>query len=215
MDSDTAPRAGRRIVMWNPPLIEERTQRRRSPLSEGAELLADLVSEGMRTICFLRSRKGIELIQRFARMRLEDRGQTDLADRIAPYRAGYTPFQRREIERRLAEGELLGVVATDALELGIDIGELDASICVTFPGTVASLRQMWGEGGRAHRGDWPSTSPATTHSTSSSAAIPMSSSTARSRQRSSITRTSASRAATCSPRPMRRRWGRASAAGRG
>ena len=152
VDSDTAPRAGRRIVMWNPPLIEERTQRRRSPLSEGAELLADLVSEGMRTICFLRSRKGIELIQRFARMRLEERGQADLAARIAPYRAGYTPQQRREIEARLAAGELLGVVATDALELGIDIGELDASICVTFPGTVASLRQMWGRAGRRTEG---------------------------------------------------------------
>ena len=152
VDSDTAPRAGRRIVMWNPPLIEERTQSRRSPLSEGAELLADLVSEGMRTICFLDSRKGIELIQRFARMRLEDRGQADLAARISPYRAGYTPQQRREIETRLAAGDLLGVVTTNALELGIDIGELDASICVTFPGTVASLRQMWGRAGRRTEG---------------------------------------------------------------
>ena len=152
VDSDAAPRAGRRIVIWNPPLIEERTQRRRSALSEGAELLADLVSEGMRTICFLRSRKGIELIQRFARIRLEERGQADLAARIAPYRAGYTPQQRRQIEAQLAAGELLGVVATDALELGIDIGELDAAICVTFPGTVASLRQMWGRAGRRTEG---------------------------------------------------------------
>jgi len=149
---DGAPRAGRRIVIWNPPVIDEATQRRRSALSEGAELLADLVSEGLRTICFLRSRKGIELIQRFARQRLQDRGQGELAERIAPYRAGYTPQQRREIERRLAAGELLGVVATDALELGIDIGELDASICVTFPGTVASLRQMWGRAGRRSEG---------------------------------------------------------------
>ena len=85
-------------------------------------------------------------------MRLEERGQADLAARIAPYRAGYTPQQRREIEARLAAGDLLGVVATDALELGIDIGELDASICVTFPGTVASLRQMWGRAGRRSEG---------------------------------------------------------------
>ena len=150
--SDGAPRAGRRIALWNPPVIDERTQSRRSVLSEGAELLADLVSEGMRTICFLRSRKGIELIQRFARMRLEERGQGGLAERIAPYRAGYTPAQRRGIEARLAAGELLGVVSTDALELGIDIGELDAAICVTFPGTVASLRQMWGRAGRRTEG---------------------------------------------------------------
>ena len=150
--SDGAPKAGRRIVMWNPPVVDERTQRRRSTLSEGAELLADLVAEGMRTICFLRSRKGIELIQRFARLRLEERGRHDLAARIAPYRAGYTAQQRREIEARLVSGDLLGVVATDALELGIDIGELDASICVTFPGTVASLRQMWGRAGRRTEG---------------------------------------------------------------
>ena len=106
----------------------------------------------MRTICFLRSRRGIELIQRFAKMRLEDQGHGDLADRIAPYRAGYTPQQRRDIEARLSSGELLAVVATDALELGIDIGELDAAICTTFPGTVASLRQMWGRAGRRRDG---------------------------------------------------------------
>ncbi len=125
---------------------------RRSVLSEAAELLADLVGEGVRTICFLRSRRGIELIQRFARTRLEELGRPQLAERIAPYRAGYTPQQRREIEARLAAGELLAVVATDALELGIDIGELDAAICVTFPGTVASLRQMWGRAGRRTEG---------------------------------------------------------------
>jgi DEAD/DEAH box helicase domain-containing protein len=152
VDSDRAPRAGRRIGMWNPPVIEESSMTRRSVLSEAAELLADLVSEGLRTICFLRSRRGIELIQRFTRMRLEELGRATLAERIAPYRAGYTPQQRREIEARLAEGDLLGVVATDALELGIDIGELDAAICVTFPGTVASLRQMWGRAGRRSEG---------------------------------------------------------------
>ena len=75
-----------------------------------------------------------------------------LAQRIAPYRGGYTAAQRQEIQRRLTAGELLGVVATDALELGIDIGELDAAICVTFPGTVASLKQMWGRAGRRGRG---------------------------------------------------------------
>ena len=152
VDSDGAPRAGRRIGIWNPPVIDSRSMTRRSVLSEAAELLADLVSEGVRTICFLRSRRGIELIQRFARTRLEELGRTQLAERIAPYRAGYTPQQRREIEARLAAGELLAVVATDALELGIDIGELDAAICVTFPGTVASLRQMWGRAGRRSEG---------------------------------------------------------------
>jgi len=138
--------------MWNPPLLDRSIGARRSPLSEAADLLAELVSQDVRTICFLKSRRGIELIQRFARENLERRGKPELAARIAPYRGGYTPQQRREIEARLSAGELLAVVATDALELGIDVGELDAAICVTFPGTVASLRQMWGRAGRRRRG---------------------------------------------------------------
>ncbi|HEX2128346.1 MAG TPA: DEAD/DEAH box helicase, partial [Solirubrobacterales bacterium] len=152
VDDDGAPRAKRRIAIWNPPVIDEDTMTRRSVLSEAAELLADLIVNGSRTICFLKSRRGIELIQRFTRERLNELGEPRLAARLAPYRGGYTPQQRRDIEARLAAGELLGVVATDALELGIDIGELDAAICVTFPGTVASLRQMWGRAGRRSEG---------------------------------------------------------------
>ncbi|MGI9082546.1 MAG: DEAD/DEAH box helicase [Thermoleophilaceae bacterium] len=152
VDRDGAPRAERRIAIWNPPLVDERTGARASALAESAELLADLVEREVRTICFLKSRRGIELILKFTRLRLEERGRADLAERIAPYRAGYTPTQRREIEARLAGGELLAVVATDALELGIDIGSLDAAICVTFPGTVSSLRQMWGRAGRRGTG---------------------------------------------------------------
>ncbi|MBA2631042.1 MAG: DEAD/DEAH box helicase, partial [Thermoleophilaceae bacterium] len=152
VDRDGAPRAERKIAIWNPPLVDEALGKRGSALAEAAKLLADLVEREVRTICFLKSRRGVELIQRFARERLESAGRTDLAERIAPYRAGYTPAQRRELERRLAEGELLAVVATDALELGIDIGHLDAALCVTFPGTVASLRQMWGRAGRRSPG---------------------------------------------------------------
>jgi DEAD/DEAH box helicase domain-containing protein len=152
VDRDGAPRAERRIAMWNPPLVDERSGARASALGEAAGLLASLVEQEVRTICFLKSRRGVELIQRFTRLRLEDSGRPDLAERVAPYRAGYTPSQRREIEGRLAAGELLAVVATDALELGIDVGELDAAVCVTFPGTVASLRQMWGRAGRRQTG---------------------------------------------------------------
>ncbi len=152
IDDDGAPRSGREIAMWNPPLIDKASGTRRSALSESADLLAELVTQGVRTICFLKSRRGIELIQRFTKEALERRGKPELAARIAPYRGGYTPQQRREIEAKLTGGELLAVVATDALELGIDIGELDAAICVTFPGTVASLRQMWGRAGRERRG---------------------------------------------------------------
>jgi DEAD/DEAH box helicase domain-containing protein len=148
IDHDAAPRAARRVAMWNPPLLDEDLGLRGSALYEAAELFSELVSAGARTICFMKSRKGVELILRHSLDRLEP----SLAERIAPYRGGYTPAQRQEIQRRLSGGELLGVVATDALELGIDIGELDAAICVTFPGTVASLRQMWGRAGRRGRG---------------------------------------------------------------
>jgi len=148
VDRDGAPRPARHVAMWNPPLLDEKLGVRGSALYEAAEVFSDLVSAGARTICFMKSRKGVELILRHATDRLEP----ELAERIAPYRGGYTPAQRQEIQRRLSAGELLGVIATDALELGIDIGELDAAICVTFPGTVASLKQMWGRAGRRGRG---------------------------------------------------------------
>src|SRR5262245_53212495 len=152
IDRDGSPGHRRTIAMWNPPIVDETLATRRSALGEAADLLADLVVEGARTIVFMKSRKAVELIARFATLALRDRGRPELAERIAPYRAGYTPQQRRELEHRLVSGELLGVVSTDALELGIDIGSLDAAICVTFPGTVASLRQMWGRAGRRGRG---------------------------------------------------------------
>src|SRR6201996_4120863 len=148
IDHDGAPRAERRIAIWNPPLLDEELGSRASVLYEAAEVFSDLVAAGVRTICFMKSRKGIELILRHARDRLDP----ELAERVAPYRAGYTTAQRQEIQARLTSRDLLGVVTTDALELGIDIGELDAAVCVTFPGTVASLKQMWGRAGRRGRG---------------------------------------------------------------
>ncbi len=152
VDTDGAPKAGRRIAIWNPPLTDRASGARRSALSEAADMLTDLLLAGTRTICFVGSRRGAELIHKFTRDELAERGRRDLAEAIAPYRAGYTPQQRREIEARLSAGELRAVVATNALELGIDIGELDAAICVGFPGTVASLRQMWGRAGRRRDG---------------------------------------------------------------
>jgi DEAD/DEAH box helicase domain-containing protein len=152
IERDGSPVTKRTIAMWNPPITDEKLGTRRSVLSEAADLLAELVVQGARTIVFMKSRKAVELMAKFTQLALEDLGHPKLAERIAPYRAGYTPQQRRELERKLVEGELLGVVSTDALELGIDIGSLDAAICVTFPGTVASLRQQWGRAGRRGRG---------------------------------------------------------------
>jgi DEAD/DEAH box helicase domain-containing protein len=99
----------------------------------------------------MKSRKGVEVLSRLVKQDLED-SHPELAEQVEPYRAGYTPQQRRELEQRLVRGELCTVITTDALELGIDIGELDAAVVVTFPGTVASLRQMWGRAGRRGRG---------------------------------------------------------------
>src|SRR3954447_25168156 len=146
--TDAAPRAERTIALWNPELLDEELGQRASALGDAARLYATLVSRGLRTICFAKSRRSAELIHRLA----ADRVDETIANRLAPYRAGYTPEQRREIERRLVEGELLGVAATDALELGIDIGLLDCAISVGFPGTIASLRQQWGRAGRRGHG---------------------------------------------------------------
>ena len=149
VEGDGAPRAERTVVLWNPELLDEELGVRASALGDASRLLADLAGRGLRTICFAKSRKAAELIHRFAVDRLDD---PKLRARLAPYRAGYTPQQRREIERRLVEGDLLGVSATDALELGIDIGLLDCAISVGFPGTMASLRQQWGRAGRRGHG---------------------------------------------------------------
>jgi DEAD/DEAH box helicase domain-containing protein len=146
IDDDGAPKAERTVALWNPPLTDEELGLRASPLGEAARLMAALVERGVRTLCFAKSRKAAELIHRFTAQRLGD------SSRLSPYRAGYTPAQRREIERRLTSGDLLGVSATNALELGIDVGMLDCVICVGFPGTAASLRQQWGRAGRRGHG---------------------------------------------------------------
>jgi DEAD/DEAH box helicase domain-containing protein len=148
VEDDAAPRAARTVAFWNPPLLDPELGLRASALGEASRLLAGLAERGLRTICFTKSRKSAELIHRFACDRLD----AATAARLAPYRAGYTPQQRRDIERRLVEGDLLGVTSTDALELGIDIGDLDCAISVGFPGTVASLRQQWGRAGRRGHG---------------------------------------------------------------
>ncbi|HEV3283815.1 MAG TPA: DEAD/DEAH box helicase [Solirubrobacteraceae bacterium] len=151
IEEDGSPAPERRISMWNPPLTDEALGARRSALAEAADVLGALVREGARTICFMKSRKGVEVLSRLLKQDLET-DRPELAELIAPYRAGYTPQQRRELEGRLMRGELRAVITTDALELGIDIGQLDACVVVTFPGTVASLRQMWGRAGRRGRG---------------------------------------------------------------
>lgn len=147
ISGDGAPVGARQIIFWQPPLVQEELNVRRSPTAEAADLLAELMRNGIRSICFTKSRRAAELIYQQTADRLKETNRA-LADRLSPYRAGYTPEQRRSIETMLFSGKLLAVVSTSALELGIDIGALDAAVTVGYPGTMASLWQQWGRAGR-------------------------------------------------------------------
>lgn len=144
VDDDASPRGEQWVAMWNPPVIDEDLNKRRSALADSTDLFLDLVRADLNTIAFTRSRKTTELMYRMA----SDRMPEHQRDRIAPYRAGYLAKQRREIEARLFSGRLAGVIATNALELGIDVGGLDAAVLTTFPGTISSFRQQAGRAGR-------------------------------------------------------------------
>ncbi|MCC5951035.1 MAG: DEAD/DEAH box helicase [Acidimicrobiia bacterium] len=145
---DGSPRAERHFVVWNPAAALDEGPPA-SPASDGAAMAARLVSSGFRTIVFCPSRKLTEVVAADLRRRLPERH----ARHVAAYRAGYLRQERRTIEERLFSGELRAVVATSALELGIDVGGLDAAVLIGFPGTVAS---MWQQAGRAGRGEAPS-----------------------------------------------------------
>ncbi len=151
VDSDNAPSPGRDLALWNPTLLDEATGRRASRMHEAVMLVAQLVIDKQRVICFAPGRQMVELILRGVREELTRRAPA-LAESIEPYRAGYPPEVRRQIEARLMRGELRAVIATNALELGIDIGDLDCAVVVGFPGSVAALRQEWGRAGRRSKG---------------------------------------------------------------
>ncbi|WP_073479975.1 DEAD/DEAH box helicase [Streptoalloteichus hindustanus] len=153
---DDSPRGARTIALWEPPLLEELAGEngapvRRSAGAEAARILTDLVVEGARTLTFVRSRHGAELTALGARRQLSE-VDSSLADRVAAYRGGYLPEERRALERALADGELLGVATTNALELGVDIAGLDAVVVAGYPGTLASFWQQAGRAGRAGDG---------------------------------------------------------------
>jgi DEAD/DEAH box helicase domain-containing protein len=144
IDDDSSPVGEQTIALWNPPITDIDLNRRRSSLVESTDLFLDLVRRDVHTIAFARSRKATELMYRWTRERLP----TTERDRVAPYRGGYLPEQRRRIEARLFSGQLAGIVATNALELGIDVGGLDAALLTSFPGTIAAFRQQAGRAGR-------------------------------------------------------------------
>ena len=152
VEHDGAPHPERTIVFWNPPLEDPDLGTRRSSLAESSYIVSEAVLAGARVIGFAPTRKAAELVFDHVRRRLDDRDPGGAGERVQPYRAGYTPEQRRDIERRLFDHELDAVIATSALELGIDVGTLDVALVTGFPGTVTSLRQRWGRAGRAGHG---------------------------------------------------------------
>ncbi len=154
---DGSPRGPKHVVLWNPPLLGGQDARlaasgeRRSGLGEAAHLMATLVRREIQTIAFVRTRLAAELLARQCRERLQG-ASPRLAERVHAYRGGYLPEERRRLERALAAKEVLGVASTNALELGIDIGSMEAALLVGYPGTIASLWQQAGRAGRTATG---------------------------------------------------------------
>jgi len=154
---DGSPRAALTFGLWEPAVVRGPAPasgagggdlRRRSAVAESADLLADLVGDGVQTVAFARSRSGVEVVASAARERLRSRDPA-LAETVAAYRGGYLPEERRALETALRSGELRGLSATNALELGIDVSGLDAVLLAGWPGTRASLWQQAGRAGRS------------------------------------------------------------------
>jgi DEAD/DEAH box helicase domain-containing protein len=141
-----APRGERRLIFYNPPLLNREMGIRRSSMLEARRIAAPWIRAGVQTIVFCRSRLQVEVMLSYLRQDLAPR--LDASQRVRGYRAGYLPLHRREIEAGLRSGSITGVVSTNALELGIDIGTLQTAVLVGYPGTIASTWQQLGRAGR-------------------------------------------------------------------
>jgi DEAD/DEAH box helicase domain-containing protein len=146
VERNGAPRGERRLIFYNPPLVNREMGVRRSSMLEARRIAAPWIRSGQQTIVFCRSRLQVEVMLSYLRQDLAPR--LDSHQRVRGYRAGYLPLHRREIEAGLRSGEITGVVSTNALELGIDIGSLQAAVLVGYPGTIASTWQQLGRAGR-------------------------------------------------------------------
>ncbi len=146
VDQSGAPTGPRRVAFYNPPVVNAELGVRQSYLKASVRITADLVQAEVPTLLFGQSRNSVEIMLKYLRDRLSRKGVDPRV--VHAYRGGYLPADRRKIEQQLRDGELRAVVATQALELGIDIGSLDAVVCAGYPGNVASLWQRFGRGGR-------------------------------------------------------------------
>lgn len=144
IERDGSPHGKKVFIFWNPPVVDKAKTARRSSIGEGTFIFTELVRNNIRSLVFTQTRKATELIYIYSREHLIP----TLADKIKPYRAGYLAEDRRQIEQELFNGELLGVVATTALELGVDIGDLEATVLTGYPGSIASTWQQAGRSGR-------------------------------------------------------------------
>jgi len=144
ISEDGSPHGEKYFAFWNPPIIDAAKSTRRSPNSAASFLLSQLIMKNIRSLVFTRTRKLTELVYIYTQQQLP----SSLSSKISPYRAGYLPETRRQIERQFFNGELLGLVATTALELGIDIGDLEATVLTGYPGSIASTWQQAGRSGR-------------------------------------------------------------------
>ncbi len=153
IDNNGAPAGEKNIILYNPPLVDRVQGIRRGVVLEAQRIGADILKRGAKMILFARSRVRVELIASYIRQRLVNFYNDNSRIRVESYRGGYLPSERRAIEKGLREGTVHGVVSTNALELGIDIGGLDVSILAGLPGSVASA---WQQAGRAGRRETPS-----------------------------------------------------------
>lgn len=152
-ESDGSPSGRKEFICWNTPFKDplDPSSGRGDVIAESAKLFCQLILRGARVIAFCRVRKQCEILIRAVRAEALSLDKSDIAARIMGYRGGYAPHDRRRIEKEMFEGRLLGIVATNALELGVDIGSLDAVITVGFPYTIANLRQQSGRAGRRNK----------------------------------------------------------------
>ncbi len=151
VDQDGSPRGPRHFLIYNPPVVNPELGLRRSALHESVRLAGDLLAYNLQTILFARSRRSAEIILTYLHEQADSRLPDPQAE-IRGFRSGYLPARRRQIERGLRQGEVRAVVATNALELGIDIGGLSAALLVGYPGSIAAV---WQQAGRAGRGEDP------------------------------------------------------------